>query len=250
MLPRVILLLGVLAVGCFSEAPMDPSPTTSGNETGQPTTTTTPTTSADTTAGIDPVPACRECQAVQCEGYEQACMDTVNCNVCTDQPFGLPCLMDPAFRPLAYCSCDGCAEECGYMCPGGGVACQTCFMDECQNEMQACTVASGCTLCLIDPYRDGCAENAEFMAAQACACERCEAPCLWQCPGAITTCSTCFMGGACGPAFNNCIGDVDCDACFANPTRPGCETNMLYEAVGDCVCANCPNECGLLFECG
>jgi hypothetical protein len=245
VLPRAILLLGVLAVACFSEAPQDATAST-GSATEQPTTAPT---SADTTAGEDPIAACRACQATQCEGYAQNCMDTLNCNVCVEQPFDLACLMNDAFRPLAFCSCEKCEEECGYMCPGGGGACQSCSTDSCMAQLAACDIPSGCTLCLQDPYADGCAENPQFMAMEACACSQCEAPCLWQCEGAVATCATCFMGGACSPAFQNCLEDVDCDACFANPSNPGCDTNMLYQALGVCVCGNCPGECGLLFGC-
>jgi hypothetical protein len=247
VLPRAILLLGALAAACFSEAPQDATAST-GSATEQPTTapTTTADTTADTTAG-DPSEACRACQATQCEGYTQACMDTADCNICTEQPFDLSCLTSDAFRPLAFCSCDRCAEDCGYVCPGDGGACQSCFTDNCA--LGECTVGNGCLPCLQDPYGEGCAENPAFQAIQTCACEQCEAPCLWMCEGAVDTCSMCLAGETCGGTFNSCLQDTECDACFANPSRPGCDTNMLYLAVGVCVCNSCPDECGLLFGC-
>jgi hypothetical protein len=239
VLPRASLLFGVLAAACFSEAPQDP--TTSGSETGQPTTT------ADTTAGDDPVAACRECQATQCEGYTQSCMGTADCSICVEEPFDLACLTNDAFRPLAFCSCEGCGPECGYMCPGGGNACESCVMDNCS--LGGCTT-SDCLLCLQDPYGEGCATNEAFQAVQTCACEQCEAPCLWQCESAVDTCSACLTpGGDCAAAFGNCLGDPECDACFANPSNPGCGENMLFAALGVCVCGNCSSECGLLFGC-
>jgi hypothetical protein len=54
----------------------------------------------------------------------------------------------------------------------------------------------------------------------------------------------------CAMPFDNCLNDTDCYACFTNPGIAGCGDNMLYQALGVCVCGSCTASCGLLFGCG
>ena len=218
-----------LLLGCFSQAPQQ-----------QPT-------------GGDFVDECRACQAQPCESYVQDCNAAPGCDLCVGAPFNPTCLGDATFRPLASCSCESCAQECGYMCPGGGDACGEC-QDASGCSVAACSGSPSCLPCLADPYDDGCAEDPDFTALQACQCEACEPSCVWQCDGTAPACAVC-MTTSCQMLLTDCLDDEACETCFDNPETAGCRSsdamagNALYAALGACVCESCEAPCGLLFVC-
>jgi hypothetical protein len=199
----------------------------------------------------DPITTCRECEQAMCTSYYQACMADPECNACIDAPINLGCLgpMALAFRGLAYCSCDQCANECGYMCPGGPRECSECrFAAPCEAQQTECTNDSSCLMCLQDPFDDGCQESMTAQALDACVCEACGPRCLWQCDAAVGECTGCLLGEQCAMVFGACMGDDECSACFANNALAGCDENAMLDAVAQCVCESCP-ECGPLFPC-
>lgn len=252
-MPRIgaiLILILTLASACFSEAQ---DVTTSTATTTDPTASSADTT-ADTTAG-NPVDACRACQGMQCQGYAEACTDAAGCDICVDEPFDLVCLDSATFRPLAFCSCENCEDECSYMCPGGGDACRDCQMvSGCDQVPCVNDPSMECLPCVADPYAEGCQEDPLFVPLQTCECTACEPDCLWQCDGATQACASCLTE-SCMMPFGNCLGDDECEACFNNPSTPGCLTpegnpaNVLYGALGMCVCLDCSAPCGGLFGC-
>lgn len=178
-------------------------------------------------------------------------MSDPECNACIDAPINLGCLgpMALAFRGLAYCSCDQCANECGYMCPGGPRECSECRFDApCQMQQSDCTNDASCLMCLQDPFDDGCQTGMTAQALDACVCDSCGPRCIWQCDEAVGECTGCLLGADCAMVFGACMGDPDCSACFSNGALEGCDENPMLDMVARCVCDNCP-ECGPLFPC-
>jgi hypothetical protein len=247
----------LLAVGCFTDSPV--AETTEGTAATTAGTAATGTDgeaseitgadAADTTGGGGgPVEVCGGCQSTQCTAYADACAADPGCVECLSAPYSLTCLADTTFHALANCSCEECAGECAHLCPGGQGACNSCGIDRCSATGNDCLGDPACAPCLDDAYADGCAENATWMAAQACACTECGQECIWQCPAAGNTCATCISGG-CSTAFTACIEDAGCADCFEAPYAEGCADNELYSAVNTCTCDACMPECGVLFNC-
>ncbi|HET6584169.1 MAG TPA: hypothetical protein VFG69_11990 [Nannocystaceae bacterium] len=216
-------LVGVLAslVGCFS----DPEP-----------------------APPDPVEVCTTCAADSCKKHYDACAADPDCASCFAAPKSLECLANTLFQPAANCSCDECASECSYLCPGGQGACDSCSTSNCSTEGSACLADVDCAPCLDDPFLPGCDANPLYMASATCSCESCGQECVWLCPSAGNTCAGC-ISTSCSPEFTACISDVACNDCFENPSTDGCDVNATYMALTDCLCpaTACADVCGILF---
>lgn len=197
----------------------------------------------------EPVDVCRECAAMKCAQYHDPCAADGECNDCFGAAKNLECLANTLFHPAANCACEECASECGYMCPGGEGACDACSIESCSTEGNACIGDPTCAPCLVDPFRPECASNPNYMAADVCACTNCGQECIWTCPEAGNTCASC-VSMACGAAFGDCLQLELCASCFENPSGDGCDANPEYLMLHDCLCASCPEVCGVLFECG
>lgn len=171
-----------------------------------------------------------------------------DCSNCFERPKSLECLADPLFQAAASCSCDECADECSYMCPGGQGACDSCSNMACAAEGNACLADVACAPCLDDPFRPECATLALYMTAAACACETCGQECIWTCPAAGNECASCISTN-CSPDFGACIEDGSCMDCFENPAREGCDEHANYGALTSCLCAagTCESVCDALF---
>ncbi len=199
----------------------------------------------------DAIQTCRACQVNSCQSYYDACVGDPDCDACIDAPISLGCLTQLAFRSLAFCSCDNCANECGYVCPGPPGTCRDCALaSPCQDERNACLSATDvqCKPCVEDPFAEGCQELPLYQELDACICGACGTNCVWECEDASGTCAACLTG-PCGMAFSTCMGDDECAACFENNATPGCDENMAFAALGECSCAMCTAECGPLFTC-
>jgi hypothetical protein len=234
MRSRLVLAL-ILSTACFKDSDQVPSETSSGG--------------GESSGGANPVDVCRACQMTQCADYAATCAGDAECNTCVEAPFDLGCLANPNMHALGSCSCEHCATECDYLCPGGEGACNSCGIQQCGPEGNACISDPACAPCIDDAFREGCAENPLFMAAQACNCMSCGQECIWECPEAGNACAGC-ISSACGDPFGICIQDEMCADCFASPYLPGCADNMAFAALAACGCGNCTDTCGLLFECG
>jgi hypothetical protein len=196
----------------------------------------------------DPVADCTSCAEDRCATYYDACIADADCSACFERPKSLECLADPLFQAAANCSCDECAGECSYLCPGGQGVCDGCSNSACQAEGDACLADTTCAPCLDDPFRPGCDSNPLYMAAEACTCESCGQECIWTCPAAGNMCASCISTN-CSTEFSACLMDASCMDCFENPAREGCETQMTYGTLTTCLCAagTCESLCDILF---
>jgi hypothetical protein len=221
-----LLLASTLLLGCFTE---------DGGDAG------------DTDANV--VAGCRECLLRSCADRESACAGDAECDACITAPYGLACLANTNMHALGSCACNQCANECDYLCPGPPGECNNCGIDTCMTEGSACLGDPMCAPCLQDAYREGCAENANFMAAQMCSCTNCGQACIWECPMAGNTCASCFSM-QCGDPLTQCMADETCSDCFAAPYLAACDSNMPFQTLLVCVCGSCPADCSVLYDCG
>ena len=199
---------------------------------------------------VDPVADCTACASDRCTTYHDACMADPDCSDCFERPKSLECLAHPMFQAAASCSCEECASECSYMCPGGQGACDSCSNLACNAEGNACLADVACAPCLDDPFRPGCDADPLYMAAEACGCASCGQECIWTCPAAGNTCAAC-ISMSCSAEFDTCLTDASCMDCFENPSREGCTDHANYTALISCMCTPtaCEDVCDVLF-CG
>lgn len=229
--PRTFVGIALLVTACFEAPP------------------TLPDTTGTTTEGPDDaIDRCRTCQADKCPNYAAACNADGACDNCIDAPITLTCLMSALFRPLADCSCENCAIECSYVCPGGERECSRCFLGTCHAERMACVDEPACAACIQDPYFEECAMSPTYPPLEACVCADCGPSCVWRCEEAAGDCTAC-LSGSCDAAFQACFADSTCTACFANTSTPGCAENELLTALATCTCEQCSALCGPLFDC-
>jgi hypothetical protein len=223
---RWILTL-VLFAGCFAEPPkVDPV-----NEA---------------------VDMCSMCTSAKCKGHYDACNMDSTCVDCIAAPLSPTCLSHPKFRALAFCSCQECSSDCGYVCPGPEDGCSDCHVESpCGAQNMACAADMMCFPCIQDPYVEGCQGLTDYQTLATCQCDYCGARCVWQCDDAAANCAGCLLG-PCADAMNACQADEACQSCFENSATPGCEANALLTELATCSCMNCAATelCGPLFDCG
>ncbi len=193
---------------------------------------------------------CQQCQEEgTCADVKAACEADATCVKCIETPFALTCASNENWLALAGCSCFDCASDCSHTCPAGQGACESCGLQSCPDETQACLADSECIGCLGNPSAAGCAESTTFQDFLACGCDKCGQECVWSCPDAIAECGGCALD-SCAEAYGTCLMDETCAACSDNPSLPECETDPLTLELVGCVCSNCDATCGTLFQCG